>query len=352
MTTVNPSVLIQGHLEALLGHLPGTFNGDVDSVHQARVATRRIREILPLIGDGRPEGFVKKIRDAGRALGRVRELDVMSSLLDAVGGRVAAAAGIAAIARRNLAERHRSERRAMVKALERLDLEVLCDALAHRRGMVEWSRIPVALIRRPEWVGTLWARIESRSRDAADMVRRAPGVYFPNRAHRARVAVKKLRYSVEVAFDTGVWRPETVLKDLRRIQGILGDMHDVQVLLDALDDLLPGHAGSAELAALKELLDSDLDRYQAEYSKRRDRVFAIADVCARAAAEDRAGWSPRRTLVAASVIAAPLVMFGSRHVIRRSGAGPAASPHAPSRADDERDADALRPGHTVLTRPR
>lgn len=326
MTTVSPSLLIQGQLATLLRHLPGSLDGDAESVHQARVATRRLRELLPLV-DGETDGVVEKVRAAGRCLGRVRDLDVMGYLLDTVSARIVPTAEVAAIAKNNLHHRQQSERREMVKTLERLDLESLRDVFAHRRSFETWRARPLSLIRRPEWIEPLWARIVSRSVDAADAVRDAPGVYFPKRAHRARIAVKKLRYTVEVAADSGVWRPDRLLKDLRRIQGTLGQIHDAQVLADTLGDLVPDHAGSVAVISLQELLEREIARHQAKYVKRRDRIFAIADVCARAGADERAGWSSRRTLVAASVIAAPLVMFGSRHVIRGSGAEPAASPH-------------------------
>src|SRR6187431_407695 len=68
MKRTNPSeLIIRQRLSALSRTLPGARKGDVQAVHQARVATRRIREALPLLT---------------RALGPVRELDVALMNLD------------------------------------------------------------------------------------------------------------------------------------------------------------------------------------------------------------------------------------------------------------------------------
>jgi CHAD domain-containing protein len=167
---------------------------------------------------------------------------------------------------------------------------------------------PARLIRHPEWIDALWTRIDARSAAAVEATRRAPGVYFPNRAHKARVAIKKLRYSVEVASETGQWHAERLIDDVRRIQGTLGDLHDAQVLLDALDGLLGDQAATPAAATLRALCEDDIGRGHAKYVRRRDRIFAIADACTRAAARGRRGWGSRRTLAAVSLVAAPLLL--------------------------------------------
>jgi CHAD domain-containing protein len=138
-------------------------------------------------------------------------------------------------------------------------------------------------------------------------VRHATGIYFPNRSHRARVAIKKLRYAVEVATDTGVWQPARLLKDLRRAQSRLGAIHDLQVLSDTLDDLVGTHAAPGDVAALRMTLHDDIMRQHAEYLRRRDRIFAMADACQRAS---RA--RSTRARLAASIVAVPLLLVGRR----------------------------------------
>src|SRR5512145_1528362 len=74
MKRANPSeLMIRQRLAALRRTLPGARKGDVHAVHQARVATRRIREALPLVARGRIGKSLKK---------SVRELDVALLNLD------------------------------------------------------------------------------------------------------------------------------------------------------------------------------------------------------------------------------------------------------------------------------
>ena len=69
-----------------LGVLSRTWSrveaGDVDAVHRSRVATRRLREALPLVkGRGRERRRLRReLRSVTRSLGPIRELDVALSL--------------------------------------------------------------------------------------------------------------------------------------------------------------------------------------------------------------------------------------------------------------------------------
>src|SRR5918993_6082683 len=73
-------VLLKQRLEPILETMPAAQAGDVRSVHQARVATRRLREALPVLGGAIDTAAViqlrRQVRRMTRALGPVRELDV------------------------------------------------------------------------------------------------------------------------------------------------------------------------------------------------------------------------------------------------------------------------------------
>src|SRR5690349_3512121 len=72
-------------------HLRTAANGDGTGVHQARVASRRLREAVPVLTEGlhgtKAGKARRKIRRLTRALGAVRELDVTLHLIDELGGR-------------------------------------------------------------------------------------------------------------------------------------------------------------------------------------------------------------------------------------------------------------------------
>lgn len=313
MVRCTPAQLVHRHLDTVLTRLPDVLDGDTESIHEARISTRRLREVLPLTGGSRIEHMTQTVREAGRQLGRVRDLDVMSELLSSLSERVPAAAALEVHNLREIVRTRRQEaRQAMVKELEDLDLPKLRDAfhIGNRISRV-WHRIEGSVAMwTPAWAEPIWAQIAARKTEAVAATERAPGIYLPNRTHAARVAVKKLRYAVEVASDTGVWTPQRVLKDLRKIQGILGDVHDLQVLVELADQSQPADEKPSDAAVIvKNLLMTEINRYHAEYARRRPWIFGIADACTRAAARTR--WHVPGPIVAASLFTAPLVLIHS-----------------------------------------
>ena len=51
LARVTPQSLLQQQVSSLQNHTPAVLDGGVDGVHAARIATRRIRELLPLTGE-------------------------------------------------------------------------------------------------------------------------------------------------------------------------------------------------------------------------------------------------------------------------------------------------------------
>src|SRR4051812_1884820 len=77
MRTPGAEYLIRQRISALGRALPAAKAGDATSLHQARVATRRLRAALPIVGSGpKAEKIGRSVRRLTRALGPVRELDV------------------------------------------------------------------------------------------------------------------------------------------------------------------------------------------------------------------------------------------------------------------------------------
>ena len=77
------ALLISQQLNTLSRGLAGARAGDADAIHQSRVATRRLREALPLLMLGSTGRKVERgVRRLTRALGPLRELDVALITLD------------------------------------------------------------------------------------------------------------------------------------------------------------------------------------------------------------------------------------------------------------------------------
>src|SRR5262245_34996096 len=81
---VLPSDLIKPRLDRFTRALRGLDDGDVKALHRARVASRRLRELVPVLQ--LPPDLARKLsrrlRKVTKRLGNVRELDVLLQLTD------------------------------------------------------------------------------------------------------------------------------------------------------------------------------------------------------------------------------------------------------------------------------
>jgi CHAD domain-containing protein len=303
MSSPSAISVVNGHIEELQAHLPGIRDGESESIHQGRVAMRRLREVLPLLWLSHPDEaneWRKRARKVRRRLGRVRELDVISAQLEVLEERVPLIVTIAQ-ARAALRAQQERRRRRLIKALEKVTAGHLCMVSGRDARLLARLR-PYATARGARRV--LRLRIGEHAQAVFEAVERSEGLYFPNRLHAVRVAVKKLRYSVEAAEAIALWRPPRLLQDLRAIQTRLGAVHDQQVLLDALDKLA-AEASSHDLVALKAVVKADLVREYERYRARIGRLRAICTACERFASRpapaERRGWTTSVTVVAAQV---------------------------------------------------
>jgi CHAD domain-containing protein len=232
-------VLIRLRVGALVRMLPAARKGDRESLHQARVATRRLREVLPLVDPGaRGQRLRRKVRRLTRALGPVRELDVALETLDALAGEVPRSA--VAHLKLALKEERRRMTAAMLHEVARVDLDKL------RRRVIAAARLD------PEVDGR--ARAARRAARLYSAIEAAGSIYLPDRLHDVRIAVKKLRYAFELVHRVNGARAVARLRRLRQAQDLLGRMHDLEVLIARVR----GVQGSPQAPTLS--LSADLDR--------------------------------------------------------------------------------------------
>ena len=303
-----PRSLAEHHLEEFREQLPGVRDGDTESIHRARVATRRLREVLPLLVE-ETDPMLATIRTAGRALGRARDVDVVAAMLVRAETRMPSAPLAVALARQRIGSAQQRSRRRMIKRLEALALDELqlagASTAALRRLRDRWLN---------GWKGPLRSRIGQRAEALSRAVETAGGVYFPNRVHRVRIATKKLRYVVEVADDTRMWRAGAMLHDLRHIQSSLGELHDLQVVDDLMSELEGDQQVNGHIADLRGALQADIAELHRDYVGRRERLQAAAAACERFAQHQRRsrrlGWplAHARPLLVASAILIPAAL--------------------------------------------
>jgi len=288
MARVSPRIrLIRTQLDRFQRALHGVERGDVPSLHRARVATRRLREIVPLLqlDGGTAAKLARRLRTVTHRLGTVREHDVLLELVDEMHGERRASGDVLArvgmaVARDRDAARERLFERLPIEDMQRLarKLRSVADDLEdeeprHTRS-IRWA---------------LDARIARRATRLAEALRDAGPVYLPERLHDARIAAKKLRYVLEVSAEvTGAAVKDEVAR-LRRAQDALGRMHDLQVLIDRVRDVQatlapPSVTVWRALDTFLRVLDDDCRRLHGRYMKLRPELESIAERFSGAAA--------------------------------------------------------------------
>jgi CHAD domain-containing protein len=246
------ALLLQQRVTALRRMLPGARSGDVRALHQARVATRRLREALPLVGAGKAGRRLERVaRALTGVLGTVRELDVALLMLDELARTKGAPSAAVACLRRAIGDERGALQRVTTKRIDQCDMDRLqrkalqaLERRSDRRAHPVDRQAQVAAARR---------RAARRAARLEAMVDAAGAMYLPDRLHQVRIAVKKLRYALEIARDLSGSRAEARIRSLKRVQDLLGRMHDLEVLIARTRGL--------QAAAVRDLqLSSDLDQ--------------------------------------------------------------------------------------------
>ena len=285
MARTTPSdLVIRQRLSALSRSLPGARKGDVQQLHQARVATRRLREALPVVATGsRGRKLVRDVRRLTRALGPVRELDVALLTLDELSaeGNVPAAA----IAKLRQVMGHERQRlhTEMCRRVERVNLNKV-----QKRAVSTKGRAPD-----PKQLADARRRTARRAERLSAAIEHAAGIYLPDRLHQVRIAVKKLRYSMELARELSGSRATARLNTLKEAQDLLGRMNDLEVLIARVRAVqasgkVPNLRLSSDLDHVVRRLETEARQLHSLYIASRRRLLSICDH-ASAAAEGKGG---------------------------------------------------------------
>lgn len=313
--SATPIAVFQRQINVLRSQMPGLLDGCPDSIHHARIATRRIREVLPLTLAWQrrhaADDLYDRIKQAARALGRVRDADVRIALLRHLESRIPHAAPSLVLVRQREQRARLVLMRKLLKRFERLglaeEIERLSTGAAWRSTF--WAR------RTGAWRQQLRRIVTERAHAANDAVVHATGVYFPNRAHAARIAIKKLRYSVEIGVETGILAGEALIRPLKKSQDLLGEIHDRQTLVDELATGNEESAGidTGQLAIVGRVAEAEIHDLHTRVLARRAAALAACDAATRAVERVEL---PLRAIAVAGAVA--LTGFEARRLQRRS----------------------------------
>jgi CHAD domain-containing protein len=275
-------------LEAFEKELRDVGKGDVGAIHGVRVASRRLRELLPLLELPRDatRGLARRLRKVTKQLGIVRELDVQTELIKEL--RESKQASEAA-----LQQLGTMIAQARVTASERLSeklpvakLERLARKLGRFAKDVESddpkSRRKTARNPTPRSLWVLDARVARRASVVRTKVEASGAVYAPEQLHAVRLAVKKLRYAAELVAEVTDRRVATDIAALKTAQDLLGRLHDIETLLVRAREAqpsarLPHLITGREPHSVVRVLEAQCRGLHARYVRQRPELIAIAN---------------------------------------------------------------------------
>jgi CHAD domain-containing protein len=277
--------LLDRRTRALRRQLAAAVAGTEKGVHQARVASRRLREALPVLTEGLAHTKAgkarRKVARLTAALGDVRELDVTLQLIDERADRPNVPAAALAEVRAQVIEERERRRQAMLKRLAHVDRSRLEKRLQSvRQALVQ------ANAARHAWRGALAARVARRARGLAEAIDDAGQVYATQALHDVRIAAKKLRYALEIADESGAAPCADAVRRLKRVQDTLGRLHDLQVLQHyaAVVGAAPRRRRSvpdAALADLSRLVEDECRLLHGRYIAALPALAAVVDTARR-----------------------------------------------------------------------
>jgi CHAD domain-containing protein len=200
---------------------------DADSIHDTRVAGRRLRAALRHLEDEFRRGDADRLRDevarVAALLGEIRDLDIlMQSLAPEV-------------------RRPRSPFQTLLASLTRRRARILARvapaAQTLGRRLMWWqgrlTAMPVAAPKKGIGVGEHFHKIYPKLvhryfRKGGKLARRQAA---PEELHRFRIGTKRLRYVTELYADLAPDHLRGTLRELRGIQEVLGSMQDQSMIV-------------------------------------------------------------------------------------------------------------------------
>jgi CHAD domain-containing protein len=246
--------------------VPGTIASiDTEFLHDLRVAVRRTRSILKLVGDVLPNDLADRFAPDFKWLGDlttpVRDLDVYLLELDSMSSRLTSADPRDLDPFRSFLVKHRTaERRKLVRGLRSKRFQnLLGDWRAELEEVTAEDGLTVALLARQ--------RLTQAYRNAARRGKRINEESPSDDVHALRKRCKELRYLLEVfkpVCESGPHR--ALLKELKSLQDTLGDFQDGEVQREAVREFAAammdqGAAPPKTLLAMGEMA-AQLDAHQ------------------------------------------------------------------------------------------
>jgi CHAD domain-containing protein len=283
------------------------FEGDTGALHSTRVACRRLREVLPVLqlDADTARKLRRRLRRATRRLGEVRDFDVLTSLVtELLRDRRYSRPALMAL-QAELKQARASACEALEAKLPPRKLQKLARRLKRVAKHVEPDDEGDSRQAKRQNRASIWALdalVVRRAGLLREAVTAAGTVYNPQALHDVRVAIKKLRYAVELRAEARETRATSEVSVLKSSQDLLGRLHDVQVLIEHARRLqsppsIPDRP-STELKALVRILERDCRQLHARYIRGVQKLLALVGRLEKAGPQEKplVRWSSRSAI--------------------------------------------------------
>lgn len=270
-------------VEALTEPLHDALKGDVDAVHDARVATRRLREVVPVVTVGhttkKVERLTRRLRTLTRALGPVRELDVaLKNLADREGRR--RSSGVVAL-RTHLRDERNTAFERLEHSFDTGRARRLLGRLSTLEDRIRDASDAAALADLERARRALAGSAIERARQLGEAIAISGAIFIVERVHEVRIAAKQLRYALELAGELRLVPTGALVTRLRGIQDLLGDLHDLDVLRTHANlvraGLPPESPAAAELDRMSDTLAGEARALHAGYLRKARGLVHLTD---------------------------------------------------------------------------
>lgn len=232
--------------ETIQKNLDGAAQGTaIESIHQVRVACRRLRTALRLFADCLDKGLADKWKKESKRLlkdlRKARDLDIQIQFLEELSEKKSAQnkkvlPGIKRLLLR-LRQRRESLQKTVRKAVERFRKQNVLMEIRLETERLLWiqqSQPPAEVPPLMDAAGNAVRPALQKTRERLTCLRNRKDLQGH---HQLRIAVKRLRYTLEIFQPALEENLEPFIKPLKKMQTLLGDLHDCVVRLETLEEL-------------------------------------------------------------------------------------------------------------------
>ncbi len=276
---------IRRQIKQLTGQIEGIHKAeDIEFVHRARVASRRLRQALVVFDDCFPGDrvgyWLKEVRRLGRGLGAARDKDVQIAWISDVLARLEDRSCVLGVAR-VLVRCQRKRERVQPEVL-RLLRQLLAGRALHEMLTATKKLTSADGKQAAEKSPVVFQRAECHIVERMKELRAfEPCLASPGdqkQHHAMRIAAKRLRYTMELFKPVYEGALDRVIEAIKQVQTLLGDVHDCDVWVTQLDKMLQKqskrfvryyrHAGPLVQ------LQAGIDFLKRDRRRRRDELFS------------------------------------------------------------------------------